>query len=91
MKKITKEFLANNLPSGSGFDSEWHISEKDGIFTCKSEFHCLNESGFYDGFLPFIVVIDAMRPLDFRLFFTEDTDYADLQEYIDDTIADILR
>ena len=91
MKKITKDFLTDNLPSGSGFDSNWNISEKDGIFTCKSEFHCLNDAGFYDGFLPFIVVIDAMRPLEFSLLFTDDTDYADLQEYIDDTIADVLR
>jgi hypothetical protein len=100
MKKVTKDFLENNLPEGSGFDSKWTISEKSGIYTCKSEYHCLNERGFYDGFLPFVVIIDSRNPIDFKLhFISRDIPYVRslvkrygdlLREYIEQEIADLL-
>ncbi len=101
MKKVTLSFLENNLPEGSGFDSKWNISEKSNIFTCKTEYHCLNERGFYDGFLPFVVIIDGKNPIDFKLHFTDRhipyvrsliRKYADiLREYIEQTIAIMLE
>jgi len=101
MEKVTLSFLEHNLPEGSGFDSKWNISEKQGIFTCKTEYHCLNERGFYDGFLPFVVIIDGKNPIDFKLHFTDRNipyvrslirKYADiLREYIEQTIAITLE
>lgn len=101
MQKVTLSFLKNNLPEGSGFDSKWNITEKQGIFTCKTEYHCLNERGFYDGFLPFVVIIDSSNPIDFKLHFTDRNipyvrslirKYADiLREYIEQTIMIMLE
>lgn len=101
MKRITLSFLESNLPEGSGFDSKWNITEKNDVFTCKSEYHCLNDAGYYDGFLPFVVIIDSSDAINFKLHFVDRhipyvrsliRKYADmLREYIEETIASILE
>lgn len=55
MKKL--ETLLNTLPHGSGIDYDWTIEEKKGKIICHNAWHYMNEQGFYDGILPFRIVI----------------------------------
>jgi len=58
--------LLDLLPSGSGFDCDWYhgayrlVEKADdkirkGISWIKTDFHCMNEAGYYCGYLPFKV------------------------------------
>ncbi len=46
-----------NLPSGSGFDCEWELTEYSGYTKCVSAFHVMNEHGYYDGYVDFSVIV----------------------------------
>lgn len=66
---IDKENLLNLLPHGSGIDFNWEIiRHKNGNITAKNYFHAMNEYGYYDGIMPFKVLIyrskkDRLNPL----------------------------
>lgn len=58
------EFIYNNAPHGSGIDYDYnnirveHYSiDNENKVIFENAFHCMNENGFYDGILPFRVVI----------------------------------
>lgn len=46
--------LADALPHGSGIDTDWHVEVfKNGNVKVSSEFHSMDESGSYSGWVPF--------------------------------------
>ena len=66
-QQIVNNLLRDVLPTGSGFDFEWkltvqykRIRKYDCVpyaIHCYSFLHCMNENGFYDGVIPFTVVL----------------------------------
>lgn len=55
---IEKDKLLDLLPHGSGIDYTWEITyRKNGNIQAKNFFHAMNENGYYDGIMPFIVRI----------------------------------
>lgn len=46
------------LPHGSGIDSDWIVKEKGNKYICYNSFHCMNDVGFYDGWVDFSVTIN---------------------------------
>lgn len=59
---ISEDELINLLPHGSGIDSNWEVTiHKNGNVTAKNSFHSMDDSGGYDGFMPFIVRIFRVK------------------------------
>jgi hypothetical protein len=53
---ITEEKLLELLPHGSGIDYKYEFTfHKNGNITIKNAFHAMNENGYYDGIMPFII------------------------------------
>ena len=59
-----EEFIYNNAPHGSGIDYDYnsvrveHYSkDNENKIIFENAYHCMNENGFYDGILPFRVII----------------------------------
>lgn len=54
------DFIRENLPHGSGLDSGFKVdlmASKPDKIVLNSGFHCMNENGYYDGWLYFKVII----------------------------------
>ena len=50
------EALIYILPHGSGIDADWDVEYlKNGNIICRNAYHCMNQSGFYDGWIDFRV------------------------------------
>ena len=95
-----KEAFKYHLPHGSGIDGDWHIEvnlEKAKV-RCYNFFHCMNESGMYDGYADFVVIFDwSTKEEDFELPFIElhfrgkEAQYLNrkymLRDYLEDTFA----
>lgn len=47
--------LLDNLPTGGPFDCCWNIKRNYKYVLCSNSIHCMNEYGFYDGFVEFTV------------------------------------
>ena len=93
--KLTIGILMDKLPSGSGINCKWDIMDKGKYFKCLNAFHCMDEHGYYDGWVDFSVIIPKNKPLDFKLHFHGD--YAQgknrkymLRDYLEDTIYNAL-
>lgn len=66
-QQLINNLLRDRLPQGSGFDFEWkftvqykRVRKYDCVpyaIHCISFLHCMNENGFYDGVIPFTVVL----------------------------------
>ena len=55
-----RNFELNQLPSGSGFDSGCTFNRDASTINklvIDTSYHCMNEGGFYDGWLDFQVII----------------------------------
>ena len=59
-----------SLPHGSGIDADYSVEEKKDVYIVTNEYHCMNESGYYDGWIPFKLIIPKKNPTDFKLQFT---------------------
>ena len=65
-ERVDKHILAN-LPHGSGIDGTWlsHIEYKKvsrfsyrmNKLVCENSIHCMDENGYYDGWIDFSVII----------------------------------
>ena len=53
---ILRELLAS-LPHGSGIDYDWSTKQSKTRLILRNAFHYMNEYGYYDGVLPFRVVV----------------------------------
>lgn len=59
-----------HLPHGSGIDADYSVEEKDSKYIVENEYHCMDEYGGYDGWIPFQLIIPKNDPTNFKLHFT---------------------
>lgn len=85
---VTIEQIKNVLPSGSGFDCDWHVEEKEDKIFCSTDYHKMNDVGFYVGYVHIDLVIPKENPTDFDLAVEDEDDM--LPQYIADTITEAL-
>lgn len=89
--------LEDRLPNGSGFDSDPHVSlatpEK---MVISGSYHCMNEVGYYDGWIDFKVTVKPLLLFGFTLDVEADKmhwpkKYSDLREYISEIYTEALN
>ena len=96
-----KRQLFDTLPSGSGIDGEWNITETKNAIVCSNFWHCINKNGFYDGYIDFDIVFPHNASLyDFKIHAKnwKNNRYKikrywkslQVKEYIEDTIYNTL-
>lgn len=98
------KILAEYMPSGSGFDTDWRLCNHDDEPLIYSAFHVMNDHGFYVGWLPFWFTIkkeNTQHGFDIDVHFNEgilstieeDTDQegSTYTDYIEDTIYECLK
>lgn len=62
------EVLCYVLPHGSGIDSDWRIELlKNGNIHCHNAYHCMNQDGYYDGWIDFYVKLYRHRVNEYRV------------------------
>jgi len=88
------ELIEKALPSGSGFDCDYNFKTQiNGKIKCHSYYHCMNDHGYYDGYVGFNIIIDIYA-CDFKLTFDSDSHNKArtyfLREYMEDTISSYL-
>jgi hypothetical protein len=97
-----KRQLFYTLPSGSGIDGRWNIKETRNAIVCSNFWHCLNENGYYDGYIDFDIVFPHYASLyDFKIHaknwrnnrYKIERYWKNLQvkEYIEDTIYQSIK
>jgi len=76
--------VKNYLPSGSGIDSGCTINnEKYKVLEIESSFHVMDEYGYYDGWIDFIVKVKPSLEFGFDLQITGNFGkHQDLKEYL---------
>lgn len=89
------KMVYNYLPSGSGIDNGCHIDLaacKPYLIVIRSSYHCMDENGFYDGWIDFTVRVTPSLYNDFDLtirgLFGK---YGDVRDYLYDTFDMALR
>ena len=88
----------NNLPSGSGIDSGTQFDfdkSTDNKLVLNSSYHCMDEFGYYDGWIDFTVTVkpSLIHGLDINIsgrFSDRNGKYADLKDYLLDTFYTAL-
>ena len=60
--------LAANLPHGSGIDADWHVHvRRNGDVCCWSEYHAMDENGFYAGWRTFRFTLARCRRTEYKV------------------------
>jgi hypothetical protein len=53
------ERLLNHYLHGSGWDTSWNVKHTTkGHYECLVGYHCMDEHGYYDGWIEIIVILD---------------------------------
>lgn len=102
MNNEFKEKLLNALPHGSGINGKWELTEHANSVVCSNFWHCINENGYYDGYIDFDIVFrNNVDLLDFEIHaknwkfnrYKIEKYWKDLQvkEYIEDTVYYALQ
>lgn len=85
------EALVNSLPHGSGidgkteFDYEYSTGERLRIY---SEYHCMNEGGYYDGWVNFTITLKSSLQFGYTMTIKGNFGkYADVKDYLYDTFS----
>jgi len=91
MKEIIEKWLEKRLPQGSGFSLRGIEFKKDHI-VAHMDYHVMNDTGYYIGYVDFSIRIPYAHPEDFRLVIHgKRSHYLTkkylLREFIEDTIA----
>jgi len=89
-KQIVLEKLTNNL-EGSGFDAGSELFERKNDFMIKSEYHKMNELGYYTGWIKFKVIFPHNAGLEDFIIRGPRARNPSLFEYIDDTVYYMLN
>lgn len=51
--ETTAQDIADRLPHGSGIDTNWTVTvHRNGALTARTEFHLMDENGYYSGWQP---------------------------------------
>lgn len=87
------QFVKDNLPSGSGFDTgthlDWDLSKPEKL-VFNTEFHHMNDAGYYDGWTSHSVIVTPSLITDFKLRVTG-VNRRDIKDYIGDTFHHIME
>lgn len=93
-----KTLVKDLFPSGSGFDAGTEFDFKESrsdklVFT--SAFHLLNSNGYYDGWIPFKVIVRGSLASDFYItvrgqFSKLKSEYSGHKDYIAETFQNCL-
>jgi hypothetical protein len=62
-----------SLPHGSGIDATWEVERTKNHIICRNSYHCMDEYGYYDGWIDFSLKIPKKNPEDFDLHFHTDS------------------
>jgi len=89
------EKVMDLLPHGSGINGDWGFDwKRNGSLHLHNGYHCMNENGYYDGWVDFTVILHPNDKEYFRLQFNSNRYKAEkymLREYLTDTIYDALE
>jgi len=85
----------DNLPSGSGIDSGTRVNldkTTANKLVLDSSYHCMNQDGFYDGWIDFTVTVtpSLLSGIDIDIkgnFSQRHNKYADVKEYLQDVFS----
>ena len=91
MPEITEQFLLENLPTGSGFNSGWGIKDEGNKFIATTSFQVIGEHDMYEGFASITVRVLKSKPKEFKLFFDDSRSRElnrkhELRDFLIDTI-----
>jgi hypothetical protein len=83
--------LEHFLPHGSGINCDWKYDlEMPHRIICSNSYHCMNENGYYDGWIDFTVTIKPDLSILIKGKFGAHQDIADyLHETIDCALSDM--
>ena len=87
-----EEIENNNLPSGSGIDSGTRVNldkTTANKLVIDSSYHCMNQDGYYDGWIDFTVTVtpSLLSDIDIDIkgnFSQRHNKYADVKDYLYD-------
>ena len=86
--------IKNYLPHGSGIDSKTEIDfekSNDDKIVINSEYHCMNENGYYDGWVNFRILIIPCLLFGFKLKIIGNFGkYKHVKDYLHDLFYDNL-
>ena len=91
---ITISKLRSVLSHGSGINADWHIEDMGTYFRASNAFQPMDESGFYEGWQEFSLIIPKKKPWDFKLHFHGSQYLARkhmLRDYLEDVFDDNMR
>jgi hypothetical protein len=93
---ITKQWLEENLPHGSGINGDWKIVDKGKFFVATNFYETMTDAGFYDAVVDFKVNIPKENPRRFKLtFIGRVSQYQarknQLRFYLEDLFAEVLK
>lgn len=85
----------DDLPHGSGFNSDWTQYETRRANCFSTFYYPMNECGYYDGIVHFTLRVPKQAPSDWRVIFHgRGSQYLarkyDLRSYFEDIFAEIL-
>lgn len=60
-----QEFIVKTLPHGSGIDCKWNIDKNGDKITARNSWHCMNNNGYYCGYVEFYCVFHVENNLIF--------------------------
>lgn len=60
---------------GSGIDCDWHISESKRNIIMSNSIHCMDDNGYYEGFMDFSILINKKDVNDIKVKFNTNSFY----------------
>ena len=83
--------MIDSLPHGSGIDGKTEIDLDKSTgekIIITSEFHCMNDGGYYDGWINFKLVLTGSLRFGFNLAITGNFGkYQDIKDYLHETFS----
>jgi hypothetical protein len=80
MDRKTLKTIIDLLPHGSGINGDWSIEEKTDCYECSNFYQAMNENGYYDGFVHFMIKIWT-NGKDWELEISDDSSVELCEEY----------
>lgn len=96
-REVTEESLQRLVDSihGSGLDCDATITDHKEKFKIAWAYHVMNDTGYYVGWVEFVVWVPKTNPADFRLAFRHYSQYKakryQLRDYLEDTFAEAIQ
>lgn len=83
--------IANSF-HGSGIDCDWELTENKTSYVLCNSYHCMNDNGYYDGYLDFVVIMNK-KTAEYTIRFVQPPQHTYrkygqlLKEYLYDTFS----